>query len=91
MPDNRDYIVANGEFRDLIRTVAVLATKVDNLEATMNQMGPWQCPVHSEQIATMKGDIREVKGQIAGDRKITVGVSAITASILLALKWAFIK
>ena len=91
MPDNRDYIVANGEFRELIRTVAVLATKVENLEATMAQIGPWQCPVHTEQIKSMRRDIREVKSQVVSDRKITVGVSAVTAAILVALKWIFIK
>jgi len=90
MPEQQ-YIVANGEFRELIRQVAVLRTKVEGIENMMGQIGPFQCPVHAEQIKSMRRDIREVKSQVVSDRKITVGVSAVTAAILVALKWIFIK
>jgi len=90
MPE-QNYIVANGEFRELTRQVAVLATKVDGIEGTLRQMGPFQCPVHTEQIKTMRRDIDDVKSQVVSDRKITVGVSAVTAAILVALKWIFTK
>jgi len=90
MPEQQ-YIVANGEFRELTRQVAVLATKVDGIEGTLRQMGPLQCPVHTEQIKTMRRDIDDVKSQVVSDRKITVGVSAVTAAILVALKWIFTK
>jgi hypothetical protein len=90
MPEQQ-YIVANGEFRELIRQVAVLTTKMENVENLMGQIGPWQCPVHAEQIKTMRRDIDDVKSQVVSDRKITVGVSAVTAAVLVALKWIFIK
>ena len=90
MPEQQ-YIVANGEFRELTKQVAVLATKVDGIEETLRQMGPLQCPVHTEQIKTMRRDIDDVKSQVVSDRKITVGVSAVTAAILVALKWIFTK
>jgi hypothetical protein len=90
MPE-QNYIVANGEFRELTKQVAVLATKVDGIEETLRQMGPLQCPVHTEQIKTMRRDIDDVKSQVVSDRKITVGVSAVTAAILVALKWIFTK
>jgi hypothetical protein len=87
----QQYIVANGEFRELIRQVAVLTTKVEGIENMMGQIGPFQCPVHTEQIKTMRRDLGDIKSQVVSDRKITVGVSAVTAAILVALKWIFIK
>ena len=90
MPEQQ-YIVANGEFRELIRQVAVLTTKVEGIENMMGQIGPFQCPVHTEQIKTMRRDLGDIKSQVVSDRKITVGVSAVTAAILVALKWIFIK
>jgi hypothetical protein len=39
MTDNRDYIVANGEFRELIRNVAGLVTSEDGPTATTSTGG----------------------------------------------------
>ena len=94
MQDNRDYIVANGEFRELTRQVAVLATKVDGIEGTLRQMGPFQCPVHTEQISSMRRDIGKLEeaqkdtSAILGKRGfISAVISACTAMIVLVVKY----
>jgi hypothetical protein len=94
MPDNKDYIVANGEFRELIKTVAVLATKVEAVESRMQEIGPWQCPVHAEQISTIRRDVDGLtKGQdmikdTIGKRNLVAGViSACVTGVVLMAKY----
>jgi len=93
MPEQQ-YIVANGEFRELIRQVAVLRTKVEGIENMMGQIGPWQCPVHAEQISSMRRDIGKLEdaqkdtSQILGKRGfISAVISACTAMIVLVVKY----
>ena len=93
MPEQQ-YIVANGEFRELIRQVAVLTTKVESVETRMAEIGPWQCPVHAEQISTMRRDIGKLEdaqkdtSAILGKRGfISAVISACTAMIVLVVKY----
>ena len=90
MPDNEQIIVANGELRRLISDVAVLGNKVDNIEGKLNQMGPWQCPVHAEQISRMKEDVSELKADNAaikdtiGKRNVLSGVISLSVAATVA-------
>ena len=85
MPEQ--HIVVNGEIREILQRLTRIEQRMDDLaipDAT-------RCAVHGHQISEIRGDVKELKSQVTMDRKITVGVSAVTASILVALKWAFLK
>jgi len=85
MPEHQ--VIINGELKEILQRLARIEQRMDDLampDAT-------KCAVHGHQISEIRGDVKELKSQVTMDRKITVGVSAVTAAILVALKWAFLK
>lgn len=84
MPDqDQQILVANGELRQLIRDVAVLTTKVENVERQLGQISPALGSVHTEQIRAMRTDIDRVqKGH--DEIKDTIGKRNFVAAIISA-------
>jgi hypothetical protein len=77
----------NGEIQEIMVRLARIEQKLD--DAPLHKIH--DVPLVKEKMAGLSERVGKVETQVAGDRKITVGVSAVTAGILLALKWVFVK
>lgn len=72
----------NGEIQEIMVKLARIEQKLDDI------------PVHDvHKIATFNDKVREISkkvdglaAQVAADRKVTVGVSAVVAGLMLAFK-----
>ena len=92
MSDTRDYIVANGEFRELIKQVAILSTKVDNFDRRLDDLPKSDvatCAVHSQQIRSAEARLLRVEEtqdkikDIIGRRNVIAGaISAGSTGIM---------
>jgi hypothetical protein len=82
-----DNVKLNGE-------IAIILQELAAIKATLKAWGPPDratCAVHGQKLDEIESRVAGAERQIAGDRKITVGVSAVTAGIILAIKWVFVK
>ena len=82
-----ENVKLNGEIATILQELAAI-------KATLKAWGPpdkAKCAVHEKQLSDLESRVAISEKQIAGDRKITVGVSAVTAGIILAIKWVFVK
>ena len=77
----------NGEIQEIMVRLARIEQKLD--DAPLHKIH--DVPLVKERLCGLGERLGKVETQVAGDRKITVGVSAITAGIIIALKWVLVK
>ena len=65
--------------------------RLSRIEQRLDDMEVPRCAQNQPRIERLEEDMKEVRGQVVLDRKVTVGVSAVTAAVLVALKWVFVK